>query len=123
MQDRPCVLVVEDELIVAMDIVQSLASMGFEARGGITTGEEALEEMRRSIPDLVIMDIRLAGELDGVQVARQIREHYSTPVIFVTASTEKSTFLRAVAERPLAVLTKPFNASEVKRLFYDQCSS
>lgn len=120
MPPKPRVLVVEDELIVAMDIVQALLSQGFEAHGGITTGEQALEEVRLKEPDLVLMDIRLAGEMDGVQAARHIREEFSVPVIFVTASTEESTFQRACSTDPLGVLSKPFRVSDVKRLYYDQ---
>ena len=95
------VLVVEDELIVARDIGLQLTELGYSLAGTARTGEQALELAAELRPDLVLMDIQLAGDMDGIAAARLIRANCSVPVVFLTAFAADD-----VLER--AKLTEPF---------------
>lgn len=112
---KPCrILVVEDEAIVAMDIRDRLAALGYESAGRAVSGEQALSIVRDKRPDLVLMDIRLRGEMDGVETASEIRRSYHIPVIFLTAYSEDATLERAKLTEPFGYLLKPFDDRELK---------
>jgi diguanylate cyclase (GGDEF)-like protein len=104
------ILVVEDELIVAADLCQLLKELGYTVVGSATTAEDAVHKTSAEKPDLVLMDIRLAGPADGIQAATDIRERHQLPVIFLTANTDPRTVDRAIQSDPGAYLAKPFNA-------------
>lgn len=108
------ILVVEDEAIVAMDIRQRLASMGYDAVGVATTAGSALTLTQRLRPDLVLMDIRLNGPEDGIAAAQQIRERFGLPVVFLTAFAEDSTVDRAIRAEPMGYVLKPFEERELR---------
>ncbi len=78
------ILIVEDERIVALDIKSSLENLGYTVTGIVASGEAALTKVAESRPDLVLMDINLKGDMDGVETAEQIRAHFSIPVIYLT---------------------------------------
>lgn len=101
------ILVVEDEPIISLDIQSTLRAMGHEISGVAVLGEEALEKACELHPDLVLMDIKLSGELDGVEAAAHIRKLLQIPVIFLTAYSEDTTLERAKATEPYGYLIKP----------------
>lgn len=108
----PRVMVVEDEAIIALDIQRQLTTAGFTVAGKAQTAEGAFREIEREHPDIVLMDIRLRGEMDGVQAAAIIRSRYSLPVVYLTAHTDGATLKRAQDTEPFGFLVKPLvNAS------------
>lgn len=82
---KPKILIVEDESIVQLDLQTRLERMGHSVVGVAARGEEAVEKAVELKPDLVIMDVRLEGDMDGIEAARRIRERQGTPIVYVTA--------------------------------------
>ncbi|MHC1743633.1 MAG: response regulator [Syntrophobacteraceae bacterium] len=108
------ILIVEDEVIVALDIQDRLADLGYAVAGVADRGKEALELAAATRPDLVLMDIRLKGEMDGITAAEEIRQRWRIPVIFLTAFSEDSTLQRAKLSEPFGYLIKPFEDREIQ---------
>ncbi|MCH7745211.1 MAG: response regulator [Chloroflexi bacterium] len=108
------ILVVEDESIAATHIQRALKSLGYEVPVVIDTGEEAIIKAGEILPDLVLMDIILKGKMDGVEAAEQIRSSYDIPVIYLTASSDSSTFQRAKVTEPFGYILKPFEESVLR---------
>ena len=108
------ILVVEDEAIVARDIAQQLTGMGFEPVGHATRGEQAVELAQRLRPDLVLMDIQLAGAMDGISAARAIRDQFALPVVFLTAFAADEVLERAKLAEPYGYILKPFPERELR---------
>jgi CheY-like chemotaxis protein len=109
------VMIVEDEVIAALATEKMLQKLGFEVCGNMTTGEEALEAAASSLPDLVIMDVCLDGELDGIETAALLKRFRDMPVIYVTAYSDDSTRARADATGPLAYLIKPLDMALLRQ--------
>ncbi|PWR74319.1 response regulator [Methanospirillum lacunae] len=107
------ILVVEDEMIISMEIKQKLLEMGYIVVGQAITGESAIQKAGETKPDLVLMDIRLKGEMDGISAAQRIMDLYDLPIIFLTAHSDKATLERAVALSPSGYLLKPFKEREL----------
>ncbi len=107
--DRPRVLVVEDEALVALDLRRRLLSAGYDVTATVDTGDQALAEARRAPPSLVLMDISLRGALDGVATAERIVAAHDAPVVFLTAYGDDITLERAAAVSPYGYLLKPFD--------------
>lgn len=105
---KPRLLVVEDEAIVARDLQAQLELLGYETVGHAASGERAIELSERLRPDLVLMDIRLSGPMDGIAAAQAIRARFSIPAVFLTASAEDETLERARLAEPLGYILKPF---------------
>ena len=103
------IAVVEDEPVVGMDIVANLEHMGYQALGPYDKGEEIIGLIKTDPPDLVLMDINIEGEMDGIEVAGKLMEMLAIPIIFVTASSDVATMARAKKVRPHAYIVKPFN--------------
>lgn len=112
--ERARILVVEDEVLVARDISQQLREIGYEAVADSTTGEEALALAERLRPDLVLMDIQLAGPMDGVEAARIMRERWDLPVVFLTAFAGEETLRRAKEAGPFGYIVKPFGDQDLR---------
>lgn len=110
------ILIVEDEAIVAMDIQARLEQRGYAIAGMAATGEDAIRLAAQARPDLVLMDIRLRGEMDGITAASQIRERFRLPVIFLTAHAEETTLQRAKVAEPFGYILKPFEERELHTL-------
>ena len=108
------ILVVEDEGIVARDIQNCVVNLGHEAVGWACTGEEALEIAEKSRPDLVLMDIRLGGAMDGIAAAEEIRSRFEIPVVFLTAYADDETLERAKIAGPFGYVLKPFEESDLR---------
>jgi DNA-binding NtrC family response regulator len=102
------ILIVEDELIVAVDVESMLQRLGYRVVGIATTSEEACRTAAASKPDLVLMDIRIDGPIDGIETARQIRQLRDVPIVFLTAYTDRETLDRAKEIGPYGYLVKPF---------------
>lgn len=105
---KPNILVVEDESIVSKDIQHSLKKLGYNVVGAAATGEKALELVRSERPDIVLMDIMLKGEMNGIETAEIIRNELAIPVIFLTAYADESTLAKAKVTEPYGYIIKPF---------------
>ncbi|MFW5862299.1 MAG: PAS domain-containing protein [Spirochaetota bacterium] len=111
--DRPTILLVEDELISAKDIQSTLEESGYHVPHMAKSGEEALKLVSRHPPDLIIMDIMLAGPLNGIETAGRIHHQFDIPVIFLTAYADDATFRDAVKTHPHAYVLKPVDHTEL----------
>jgi hypothetical protein len=110
----PGIAIVEDEYIVALDIKKFLVRSGYAVSGMYSSGEGLLESFPLERPDLVLMDIKLRGELDGVETARLVHERYRTPVVLLTAFADDETIARAKITQPFGYIIKPFEERELK---------
>lgn len=110
------ILVVEDETIVAMDIVATLRRLGYEVAGMVGTGAAAIESARSLKPDLILMDIRLKGPIDGIEAATAIHQEQQTPIIFLTAHADADTVERSKGAAPHGYLVKPFDEPTLHRV-------
>ena len=108
------VLVIEDEAVVAIDVCHRLRRLGYVVAGQADTGEEAVRLAGELAPDLVLMDIMLAGQMDGIDAAAAIRDRYGVPVVFLTAHSDRATLRRAGAAGPYGYLIKPFEERELQ---------
>ncbi|MBK8023717.1 MAG: response regulator [Chloroflexi bacterium] len=108
------VLIVEDEAIVAMDIALRLIGLGYTVSDYVSTGEEALEQAESFRPDLVMMDIRLAGGMDGIETAERLRDRHGMPILFVTAYSDDEVLKRALNVGACGFLLKPFDEAELE---------
>jgi CheY-like chemotaxis protein len=102
------VLIVEDEYFVAMDVETILSDAGCEVVGIGTSADEAVAKARQSLPDLILMDIRLQGDRDGIEAANEITRDLKIPIVFVTANPDAVSDARAQHARPIATVSKPF---------------
>jgi two-component system, response regulator PdtaR len=112
--NKPAIMVVEDELVVAENLRQTLTGMGYEVPCTACRSDEAIGMADECPPDLILMDIRLEGsDLDGIETARQIRARHEIPVVFVTAYADDKTLERVISTGPSAFILKPFNGQEL----------
>ncbi len=107
------ILLVEDEVITAMLMIKELKKIGYDAIHHVTTGEDAIEYSEKNKPDLILMDIQLAGDLDGIDAARQISDRFQIPVIFITCYEDDVTRERAKIPGSIMYLLKPVNIMEL----------
>lgn len=107
------ILVVEDETIVAKYIQKWLRSLGYSVPAVVSSGEEAIEKTEEIHPDLVLMDIVLKGNMDGIETARRIRARLNIPIIFLTAYADENTLERAKVTEPFGYIIKPFEEREL----------
>jgi diguanylate cyclase (GGDEF)-like protein/PAS domain S-box-containing protein len=107
------ILIVEDEGIVAMDIRTRLSSLGFTVVGHASSGEQAIALAEQHKPDLILMDIKIKGPLDGIETAEQIQSRQSVPIIFLTAFADEPTLQRAKVTGPSGYILKPFEEREL----------
>jgi CheY-like chemotaxis protein len=101
------ILIVEDERIVATDLRQRLTSVGYTVVGMAATGDEAIRMVEETSPDLVLMDITLKGDMDGVQAATAILGRCEIPVLYLTANADSGTLERAKTTGPFGYILKP----------------
>jgi two-component system cell cycle response regulator len=113
---RPAVqiLIVEDEGLVAKDIARALVRLGYDVVGRVPSGEEAAHQAMLLKPDLILMDVQLRGELDGIGAAKLIRRGVDIPVVFLTAFSDKETLDRAMSAQPFGYVVKPFQQVELR---------
>lgn len=115
------IMIVEDERITAEDLKEGLEGLGYEVPAIISTGEEAIQKAKELSPDLILMDILLEGDMDGIQAAEKIRSRYGIPIIYLTAYSDENTVERAKITEPsgyiikggLSFINKPFEEGEL----------
>lgn len=108
------ILVVEDEAVTRLEIVTRLGRLGYEVAGTAVSGEDAVHKAGQARPDLVLMDITLASDLDGIEAAAAIRERFSIPVVYLTADSQPETLERAKISDPFGYLLKPFDNPDLR---------
>ncbi|MGO9015609.1 MAG: response regulator [Dissulfurispiraceae bacterium] len=112
--EKKKIMIVEDEGLVALKIKKDVERMGYDVLNVFASGEEALEGIQAARPDLILMDIKLQGEMDGIGTADHISEKYDVPVIYLTAHSEEETLRRAKITGPYGFLLKPVNEKELR---------
>lgn len=110
------ILIAEDEEIVAKNIEKRLTADGYIVVASVSTGEEAIEKAKSLTPDIILMDIKLKGKIDGIETADIIRRDFQLPVIFLTSYADEETFQRAKNTEPFGYLIKPFENKELNRV-------
>src|SRR5512133_1873183 len=95
------ILVVEDSSLISLDIQRALKFLGYGIAGSAATGIEAIEAAEKLKPDLILMDIRLKGDMDGIEATRQIKLKHDIPVVYLTAYADEATIERAKVTEPL----------------------
>jgi CheY-like chemotaxis protein len=111
---NPKVLIVEDDRLIAHIEQWRLSKLGYDVCGSAGTGIEALNCVAKMRPDIILMDISLEGEMDGIETARQIKKDFNIPVIFVSAHVDGATIERARAIHPEGFIQKPFNDDDLR---------
>ena len=111
---KPAILIVEDERIVAKDLQQTLAGMGYDAYAIASSATEAITRCAEKCPDLVLMDIRIKGRRDGIETAGILRQQFGVPIIYITAHGDDATLERAKKTEPYGYLLKPVKAVELR---------
>jgi two-component system, response regulator PdtaR len=109
------ILLVEDDYIISMLLEKQIRRMGYEVAGKVDSGEKALEFIRDEKPDLVLMDIELKGDIDGIDTVRQMREFSKAPVIYLTGNANEKTRLQAEDTKPEGFLVKPVDMEVLKQ--------
>jgi len=107
------ILIVEDEFAVAMELEDHLTALGYTVVDHVMTGANAIDTAAEENLDLILMDVRLDGPMDGIEAAQQIREAHSVPVVFVTAYSDDETLQRATETTPFGYIVKPFEEREL----------
>lgn len=107
------ILIVEDELIIALDMKKRLEDFGYSVPFIVASGEKAIEKVEEICPDLVLMDIMLKGDMDGIQAAEQIHARFDIPVVYLTAYADDNTLQRAKITEPFGYILKPFEEKEL----------
>jgi len=107
------ILVVEDEHIVAMGIKKMLKNLGYIVTGVASSGEDAISKAESTFPDVVLMDIMLKGDMDGVEAAKEIRERFDVPVVYLTAYSDNKILERAKRTEPFGYIIKPFDEKDL----------
>lgn len=108
------ILVVEDENIIALNIKKKLKSFGYTVPAIVSTAEDAIKMTEITFPDLILMDVMLKGEMDGVQAIEEIRKKFDIPVIYLTAYSDDEVLERAKLTQPYGYIVKPFKANDLR---------
>ena len=109
------IFIVEDEMIIAANISLQLTNLGYEVSGIVPRGEEALQHIQENKPDIVLLDINLKGNIDGIETAELMQKEYSIPIIYLTANADEIHFNRAKKTNPHAFISKPFKKLDLQR--------
>lgn len=112
--EKTSILIVEDEQIAAIDLKESLESLGYQVTGIAKSGEQAVEMAREQAPGLLLMDISLAGEMNGIDAARAILSQQTVPIIYVTAYADPGLVEQAKETRPYGYLIKPYDERNLR---------
>jgi AmiR/NasT family two-component response regulator len=111
--DKAKILIIEDEVLVAMDMEKRLQGLGYNVVGTAHTGPSAVEKALETSPDLILMDIMLRGKMDGINAAKKIKEELDVPVVYLTAYSDDETLERAKRTEPFGYLIKPYSEREI----------
>ncbi len=115
MSTKQSVLIVEDEMIIAANISMQLNNLGYQVTGIIPRAEEVLPHIKQQVPDILLMDINLKGEMDGIELANLILTEFKIPIIYLTANADEAHFNRAKSTNPYAFISKPFKKIDLQR--------
>lgn len=116
---KPKILIVEDENIIALDIRAMLEDLGYRISAIVSSGEESIQKASKMKPDLVLMDIKLKGSLDGVSAGQEIFRQFQIPIVYLTAYSDQATINRINNGRngnPSIVINKPFDEGELQTI-------
>ena len=108
------ILIVEDDDIIARVEDWRLKNLGYTVCGRATNGAEAMELVANKKPDVVLMDINIKGEIDGIETARKIKKEFNIPVIYVTSHSDGATLIRAKETKPDGFILKPFEDNDLR---------
>ncbi|MFT5668876.1 MAG: DNA-binding LytR/AlgR family response regulator, partial [Vicingaceae bacterium] len=108
------ILVVEDEVLIAEDIAADLEDMEFDVVGTAISSKECFEMFEKYQPDLVMMDIKIKGELNGIEVVKVLKKKAPIPIVYLSSNTDSATLQKVVESQPQAFLSKPYNKKELK---------
>ena len=108
------ILIVEDEYLIANDLSSMLKRMGYEVLDILSCGEDVLQKVSEVSPDLVLMDIRLGGDMDGIEAAKQIKDRSNIPIMYLTANADEVTLNRAMITEPYGYILKPIEERELQ---------
>ena len=117
--DKANIMVVEDEGVVSIDIRNMLKNAGYGIAAVAFQGDEAIRKAEQSSPDLVLMDIGLKGDIDGIEAAKKIRDRFRIPVVFLTGFADEATMSKAKEADPSGFIIKPINEEELKKTLED----
>lgn len=109
------ILIIEDEMVIAANISLQLSELGYEVTGILPRGEEAIAHIEIEMPDIILLDITLKGEMDGIETAHEIQKLYEIPTIYLTANSDDFHFNRAKETHPYAFISKPFKKLDLQR--------
>ncbi len=115
MNDPIKILIVEDEMLIGANISLQLTTLGYEVVGIVPRAEEALSCVQQDCPDIILMDINLKGELDGIETVKLIQKDYNVAIIYLTANADDVNFNRAKSTHPHAFISKPFKKLDLQR--------
>jgi CheY-like chemotaxis protein len=117
--EKANIMVVEDEGVVSIDIRNMLKNAGYGIAAVAFQGDEAVRKAEQSVPDLVLMDIGLKGDIDGIEAAKRIRDRFKIPVVFLTGFADEVTMSKAKEADPSGFIIKPINEEELKKTLED----
>ena len=115
MNKKTKILIVEDEMIIAANISLQLSTLGYEVTGILSRGEEALLHIEQQQPDILLLDINLKGNIDGIETAQIMQKTFNIPIIYLTANADEVNFNRAKSTHPYAFISKPFKKLDLER--------
>ena len=115
MREDSSLFIVEDEIVIALDLKRLVENLGFNVVGIENNGSDAIRKIEKIKPDLVLMDIRIKGEIDGIETAKILRQRFNTPVIFLSAYADEKTLERSQETLCYGYLAKPFNEQTINR--------
>lgn len=108
------ILIVEDELLVAADIEESLEILGYKVIGSVATGKDAIQKVSEELPDIILMDIMLKGNMTGIEAAREINKKHDVPIVYLTANADLPTIEKAKMSLPYGYIIKPFTEQDLQ---------
>jgi DNA-binding LytR/AlgR family response regulator len=108
------ILIVEDEMIIGANIALQLTNLGYDVLGVIPRAEEVLPKIHQTLPDILLLDIYLKGDLDGIELAHIIQKEFNIPIIYLTANADDTHFNRAKTTNPYAFISKPFKKLDLQ---------
>lgn len=111
---KTSVLIVEDEVIIAKDLALTLSKLDYNVVGHCSSGEEVVAMVEEKHPDIILMDIMLKDKMTGIDAAKEVRERFSIPIVFITAYSDEDSISRANTSAPFGYIVKPFKANDLR---------
>jgi len=113
------ILIVEDDMIIQMFLNKIISSLGFDVVGEARTCDQALEKVKALLPDIILMDIGIAGDKDGIITTQLIKQIHNVPVLFLTGNSDESTLNRAKEVEPAGFVFKPINENHLRTKLFE----